>query len=118
VLDLGVLHTLVGGDPSVVQALLAEFIPAAGRVTDELRAAAARDDDEGVAQAAHKLKSAARSVGALALADLAEALEHAGRAGDKARIGHGMTLLEPAWAEARSAVGGVTEAQDTGVATA
>ena len=52
----------------------------------EIEAAFAQRSADGVAKAAHKLKSSARSVGANELADLCLALETAGKADNWARI--------------------------------
>ena len=60
------------------------------RLPDNAEIMAAAVDDcsaEAVAAAAHKLKSSSRSVGAMQMADLCEALEEAGRSDDWGTIG-------------------------------
>jgi HPt (histidine-containing phosphotransfer) domain-containing protein len=54
----------------------------AERQVAEIRRATLTDDTTVLADAAHSLKSAARSVGALALSELCQRLETAGRNGD------------------------------------
>ena len=85
-LDVKVLAALVGDDPDVIRDFLQDFRASATRIGAELSAAC----DEGYADiassAAHKLKSSARAVGALALGNLCAGIERAGKAGDKATL--------------------------------
>ncbi|MES2187549.1 MAG: response regulator [Pseudomonadota bacterium] len=79
--DVNVLEMLVGDDPAVIAEFLTEF---SGRAQDSaVRIRAAVQAGLGhVAEAeAHKLKSAARSVGALELGELCDELEQLGHAG-------------------------------------
>jgi HPt (histidine-containing phosphotransfer) domain-containing protein len=80
-LDLGVLRELVGDDEAVLHALLADFADSARKHAAELLAALGAHDAHAVNAVAHKLKSASRSVGALALGEACGALEAAGLAG-------------------------------------
>jgi HPt (histidine-containing phosphotransfer) domain-containing protein len=80
--DLGVLQDLVGNDPAVVHGFLQGFQASAAEIVLALvEACAAGDTPEAIAQA-HKLKSSARTVGALALGELCERIEAAGKARD------------------------------------
>jgi CheY-like chemotaxis protein/HPt (histidine-containing phosphotransfer) domain-containing protein len=72
------LHELLGGDVDAVRAVMAEFVPAAGRMAEELVTALRNGDLQHAGALAHKLTSAARSVGADPLADFCAALQ-AGR---------------------------------------
>ncbi|MBK5255609.1 MAG: response regulator [Vicinamibacteria bacterium] len=85
-LDIAVLEELVGRDPDVIRDFLRAFWISTSKTTSELNAACARKDAAMVADLAHKLKSPARSVGALRLADACEGLERAGRDSDFAAI--------------------------------
>ena len=81
-LDPTVLAALSGGDPAAGRQVLADFVA----TTDEDLAGlhAARDAGDAVATArqAHRIKGAARLVGAVELAACADALESAARAAD------------------------------------
>ncbi|MBI5109041.1 MAG: PAS domain S-box protein [Rhodocyclales bacterium] len=90
-LDVSVLQGLVGDDPSTIRSLLLIFADSAGTSAAELRTACHAGDLAAAAMAAHKLKSAARSVGALALGEVCAELEVAGKAGRTDEVG---TLLQ------------------------
>jgi HPt (histidine-containing phosphotransfer) domain-containing protein len=62
--------------------LLEKFLLSAKEQVAHIVAAAAIEESTTVGSVAHALKSAARTVGALQLGELCEALETAGRAGD------------------------------------
>ncbi len=81
-LDVDVLRALVGDDPRVVNDFLIDFRDGAVSLAAELRAACAASQPSRAADTAHKLKSTARAVGALALAELCETIESEGKAGN------------------------------------
>jgi PAS domain S-box-containing protein len=74
--DLDVLAALVGDDPVVINEVLHAFRASATLSGELIRDAAARGAMPAVADAAHKLKSAAQSIGALRLAELCAQIEH------------------------------------------
>ncbi len=76
------LRGLVGDNLAVHHRLLGKFLIHSENRVAEMTFAAANGDTGVVAGLAHSLKSASRSVGALALGELCECLEAAGRAGD------------------------------------
>jgi len=80
--DVSVLKTLVGDDVAVVREFLHDFRASSTTIAAELRAACQRGEATATGAAAHKLKSSARSVGALTLGDLCAEMEQAGMAGD------------------------------------
>jgi PAS domain S-box-containing protein len=80
--DINVLTALVGDDAAIVREFLRDFRSSAAAAALELRAAWAAQQMKTVANATHKLKSAARAVGALALGELCAAMEKAGKADD------------------------------------
>lgn len=80
-LDPAVLEPLTGGDPVEARKLLEDYLAATEDDLRELRAAQAGGDLARLASQAHKLKGAARLVGAQPLAEAALALEHAAKAG-------------------------------------
>ncbi|KAA2284072.1 ATP-binding protein [Arenimonas fontis] len=80
-LDAAVLEPLTGGDPVEIRAVLDDYLAATETDLKELRAAQASGDLARLASQAHKLKGAAKLVGALPLAEAALALEQAAKAG-------------------------------------
>ncbi|TAN69078.1 MAG: response regulator [Methylobacter sp.] len=80
-LDVSVLKALVGDDPVVVSEFLQDFRSSAAQIAAELKIAYAAGQSAQVGALAHKLKSSARSVGALALGELCAEMEQVGKAG-------------------------------------
>jgi signal transduction histidine kinase/CheY-like chemotaxis protein/HPt (histidine-containing phosphotransfer) domain-containing protein len=83
VVDVKVLEGLVGDDPAVVLDFLQDFQRSAGVIAQALRAACAAADMSRISAQAHKLKSSACTVGALALGELCAQIEAAGKAGSE-----------------------------------
>ncbi len=79
--DVSVLVGLVGNDPVVIHELLQDFRVSAAKIAAELQSACTAGQSTAAAAAAHKLKSSAYSVGALALGELCATIEQAGKAG-------------------------------------
>lgn len=80
--DVSVLEGLIGKDPAVISELLRDFRSSSAKIAAELSTACQAGQVAAVSAAAHKLKSSARSVGALALGELCAEMEQAGKAGD------------------------------------
>ena len=80
-LDVSVLKALVGDEPEVINEFLQDFRVSAGQARLQMRKACQDHQAAAIEAVAHRLKSSARSVGALALGELCEELEQAGRAG-------------------------------------
>ena len=80
--DSATLGRMVTPDPNVQRRLLEKFLGTSTDLVQTLEGALSASDLDQVAAAAHKLKSSARTVGALALGGLCEQLEIAGRAKD------------------------------------
>ncbi len=80
--DVNVLKALVGDDEAMIRDFLHDFRISAARIAVELRTACAAGQAAAAGAAAHKLKSSARSVGALALGELCAEMNQAGKAGD------------------------------------
>lgn len=78
--DVRVLKALVGDDPAVIRDLLHDFRVSAAKTAAELKAACQNGQAAQAGALAHKLKSSARSVGALALGELCAGMEQAGKA--------------------------------------
>ena len=98
--DVGVLKALVGDDPAVIRELLHDFRLSAAERAAELRSACAAGQATATGAAAHKLKSSARSVGALALGELCDAMEQAGKTGQV----EALTVLLPRFEAEMAAV--------------
>ena len=77
--DVKVLEQLVGDDPAVIGEFLQDFRVSATKIGTELGAACVAGDAAAAGAAAHKLKSAARSVGALGLGELCAEMERPGK---------------------------------------
>jgi len=98
--DVSVLKALVGDDPAVVRELLHDFRLSSTGIAEELRSACEAGQATASSAAAHKLKSSARSVGALALGELCDAMEQAGKAGQV----EALTVLLPRFEAEMAAV--------------
>jgi len=75
--DLGVLAELVGNDPQVMREVLEAFRKNAALSAQELARAQADGSLQSMAGIAHKLKSAARSIGAARLGQICAEIEEA-----------------------------------------
>jgi two-component system sensor histidine kinase/response regulator len=82
--DVSVLESLVGGDKRLVDEVLREFSDLAVVLGRELIDCCSALRATQAAEIAHKLKSSARSVGALKLGNLCEVIESAGLSADVA----------------------------------
>ena len=98
------LADLVGDNPALHQRLLSKFLLNAKIQVEAVLTGAAAGDLDAAANAAHTLKSAARSVGALALGELCDDIETAGRAADSVTCLAGVALLSATFARATQAI--------------
>ena len=80
--DAGTLSRLIGDDSAMHERLLRKFLANAQLQASSIAAACVGGDLSGASSVAHTLKSAARTVGALALGELCQRLETAGQAAD------------------------------------
>lgn len=80
-LDGITLDTLTGGDAAAARALMADFFASTAEDLAGLDAARAAADDNAWIRQAHRIKGAARLIGAPGLAAAATALEAAGNRG-------------------------------------
>src|SRR5690606_38996124 len=81
-LDPAVLEALTGGDAGETRSLLEDFLESTAHDLAELETARGAGDLPGIAREAHRLKGAARMVGALELDQCAGRLETAAHASD------------------------------------
>ena len=82
--DPDTLTRLIGTNPALHERLLKKFVIGARQQCSQIESAMAARDLLALKQVAHNLKSAARSVGALALGELCQGLEDASSAQDQA----------------------------------
>ncbi|HQZ30267.1 MAG TPA: ATP-binding protein [Arenimonas sp.] len=85
-LDASVLDTLTGGDPRECRALMDDFLAATAADLQGLQSARAAGDLAQVARQAHKIKGAARLVGAQQLGEAAAEVEAAAKSGDWSQL--------------------------------
>ncbi len=79
-LDVSVLVALVGDDPEITSDFLHDFRRSATQIATEMKTAYAAGQADQVGALAHRLKSSARSVGALGLGKLCDEIEQSGKA--------------------------------------
>ncbi len=102
--DLEVLKSIVGDDPLVLRETLEDFLDSVHQLSAEMEEARKKCKAVEVARLAHRLKSSARTVGALALGDTCAELENAGRAEDCHAINR---LFPDFWMHVNSAKGSI-----------
>lgn len=96
VLDESVLHELFGSDADLHGHILSEFEASLSGYCSEFDAAWQGKSSEVMKDVAHKLKSSALTVGAVALAEVCDKLEVAGKGRAWARIEAIYPQLQPA----------------------
>lgn len=96
-MDASVLREIIGDDEATVREFLAFFRQTAQRQGAEMHAACTVDDVHKAAAVAHKLKSSSRSVGAEALANICDAIESSGTAGDLAGLLEHLAAFDVEW---------------------
>jgi two-component system cell cycle sensor histidine kinase/response regulator CckA len=105
VLDREAALARVDGDISFLRELVAVFLQDAALRLSAIRDAIAQGDDVELARAAHSLKGAAASIGAIALSSAALHLERVASDGDVAQMSLASAALEVAFDELRPVLG-------------
>ena len=93
-LDLNALKALIGDNETVISEVLQDFTAHSGSIVAELRAACGAGQSAAARAAAHKLKSSARAIGALALGELCADMERAGEAADISTLTEKLPLFD------------------------
>ncbi|MEZ5585619.1 MAG: PAS domain S-box protein [Sedimenticolaceae bacterium] len=104
VVDVSVLEGLVGDDRQIIHGLLTQYRDTARGYAKELHVAGIHNDIAEIGAIAHKLKSASRSVGALALGDLCAGLENAAKTGDSQTALEELNAFDSAFAQVDEAI--------------
>ncbi|MBT7951470.1 MAG: response regulator [Gammaproteobacteria bacterium] len=95
VIDGQVLRNLLGNnDDEMFKKMISAFVKPSQDIVEEIKLGWKERSADAVRQSAHKLKSSARSIGALALADLCLTLERAGKDSDWSVIDDGVPNLD------------------------
>jgi PAS domain S-box-containing protein len=102
--DATVLPQMVGDKPDLLRRLLEKFLLGAKGQVERIAAMPANEDIISAANIAHALKSSSRTVGALQLAELCEAIELAGRSCDTAQCKVLAMQINPAFALAAASI--------------
>ena len=76
VIDLSVLADLIGDQPQKVRKFAFKFLESTQEGVRDMEAALARGEVQPVRELGHRIKAAARTVGAFGMADLCQDLEH------------------------------------------
>jgi len=96
--EIQALEALIGDDEQMIREFLQDFRDNATQTADQLRTAYRDKQSASVGSIAHKLKSSSRSVGAMKLGEVCEALEHAGKNNDRDKLDELMPQFEAALA--------------------
>jgi PAS domain S-box-containing protein len=99
--DSHALNQHVGDNPALHQQLLTKFLQNALQQVASITQAAQSNDAKAASEVAHKLKSAARTVGAVALGELCQQIETAGVAQNAAQCLALLPSLAAHWAHAQ-----------------
>jgi HPt (histidine-containing phosphotransfer) domain-containing protein len=105
-----VLEAVVGSDAATLRVVLDDFFASVGDDVRALDAAIVSQDLSALTRHAHRIKGAARLVGATTLANVASELEAAGQAGSWGPVGALQTRLQSAMAALREQVEGMLSA--------
>mgnify|MGYP003599638529 FL=1 len=93
-----VLKNLIGDDPAMVREFLQVFLASSAQAVTQLRAAWQEHRAEEISAIGHRIKSSARSVGAMEFGELCADLEHASKTADWSQIDSLITQLDPLFA--------------------
>ncbi|MXS81003.1 Hpt domain-containing protein [Nitrosomonas sp. GH22] len=84
--DINILKSLVGNDQVIIKEFLQDFLRDARKIAEQLQSTVADGKADEAKFAVHKLKSSARSIGALALGEWCAQMEVAAKEGDVEKL--------------------------------
>lgn len=84
--DTNILKSLVGNDQVIIKEFLQDFLRDARKIAEQLQSTVADGKADEAKFAVHKLKSSARSIGALALGEWCAQMEVAAKEGDVEKL--------------------------------
>jgi CheY-like chemotaxis protein/HPt (histidine-containing phosphotransfer) domain-containing protein len=105
VVDIAILESLVGDDPTIVREFLVDFLDSARGLAAELATARAEHDIRRIGGIAHRLRASSRSVGALMLGDLCAELQNACRTGKREGVALSLVQFDAALAAVDQRIG-------------
>lgn len=94
-IDRATLKEWVGDDPTAIAELIKRFVDSARVSVEDIKSAERKGDLAALASAAHRLKGAALTLGATALADIAARIEAAAKAGERAACADALSDIAP-----------------------
>lgn len=98
-IDERVLKDMFGDNPEIFKEILNDFVDSTQKIIEEIKTGLQQNLAEAVKQAAHKLKSAARSIGANELTDICLSLETACKEDDWKTINNQAPSLDKLMSE-------------------
>jgi len=110
ILDIEILKRLIGDDPAMITEFLQDFRLSADKIALQITNAVENGQFDEVKAAAHKLKSSARSIGALALGELAAALESSAKEKDINKLSEFLPDFTTALTEVETRIAEIVEA--------
>jgi signal transduction histidine kinase/HPt (histidine-containing phosphotransfer) domain-containing protein len=117
IIDLSVLAGMVKNDPKKIQRFAEKFLESTAKGIGDIEAALAAQDVTALAALGHRLKSSARSVGAMGLGGLCQQLQGIKDREDLAAAGKIVTELRPLLQRITQAVGEFNNANAAGAPT-
>ncbi len=102
VVDPTTLSSMVGDDPDMQAALIADFLPKTEAMLAELNALFKNGRQSEYGEQAHKIKSSVRTFGAIRMGDLMELLEHAAKDGDWEAVSLNHPAVDQCFSEVKS----------------
>jgi len=95
--DLNVLSIAIGGDRSIINEVLAEYLDSTLKLRKELFTAGLDGEAQRVGSLAHRLKGSSQIVGAMRLGALCAELEHASKSADYTVVRQFISKIELEW---------------------
>lgn len=105
IIDLAVLAKMVGNDPAKIRKFSLKFLESAEKGMAEIETALEKNDMAALTALGHRIKSAARSVGAIGFADLCHALEQLKEGGNVEQAREIVAQMQPLLGQIKEHIG-------------